>query len=457
MRDRSSSIVVVGLSHRTAPVEVRERFAAASDTLPALLARIAGRSEIAETLFLSTCNRVEVFARAREPMPETAFHAVREVLRDHAALSSHEELSGYLYERDGEEAVRHIFRVTSSLESMILGEPQILGQVKEAYDLALEAGTLGPLLGRCVTRAFSVAKRVRTETALGAGTVSISSVAVDLARRIFGDLTGHSVLLVGAGEMAEAAAKSLGKGARAIRVCNRNFERAAQLAQTFGGTAAPLAKLDEELVLSDVVVVSTASHGFVITKELVERAMKRRRGRTLFIVDISVPRNVDPGAHDVDNVFVYNVDDLESQVAEGMRARQGEAAAAEAIVAAELDEWRAWTRGLDVQPTIVGLRARARSIMLGELERSLSGKLRHLGEPDRAALAQMVDSAVNKLLHGPTARLKSGNAAELVSATRTLFDLRDDELPPESLEPATDAPSTERPAPPRSDEEQAVH
>jgi glutamyl-tRNA reductase len=191
MRDRSSSIVVVGLSHRTAPVEVRERFAAASEALPLLLARLAARSEIAETLFLSTCNRVEVFARAREPMPETAFHAVREVLRDHAALSSHEELTGYLYERDGEEAVRHIFRVTASLESMVLGEPQILGQVKEAYDLAVEAGTLGNLLGRCVTRAFSVAKRVRTETALGAGTVSISSVAVDLARRIFGDLTGH--------------------------------------------------------------------------------------------------------------------------------------------------------------------------------------------------------------------------------------------------------------------------
>ncbi len=456
MRDRSASIVVVGLSHRTAPVEVRERFAAASEALPLLLARLAARSEIAETLFLSTCNRVEVFARARAPMPETAFHAVREVLRDHAALSSHEELSGYLYERDGEEAVRHIFRVTASLESMVLGEPQILGQVKEAYDLAVEAGTLGNLLGRCVTRAFSVAKRVRTETALGAGTVSISSVAVDLARSIFGDLTGHSVLLVGAGEMAEAAAKSLGKGARSVRVCNRNFERAAQLAQTFGGTAAPLANLEEELVLSDVVVVSTASRDFVITRDLVKRAMKRRRGRTLFIVDISVPRNVDPEAHDVDNVFVYNVDDLESQVAEGLRARQGEAAAAEAIVAAELDEWRTWTRGLDVQPTIVGLRAKARAAMLGELDRSLAGKLRHLGEPERAALAQMVDSAVNKLLHGPTARLKSGDSAELVAAARALFDLRDDD-PPTDGPKAHGEPTTERPPPPRSDEEQAVH
>ncbi len=424
--DRDASIVVVGLSHKTAPVDVRERFAAGSDALPALLARLSARPEIAETLFLSTCNRVEVFARASGAAPDAAFHAVREVLREHAAVSTHDELGGYLYERDGEEAVRHIFRVTASLESMVLGEPQILGQVKEAYDLAVEAGTLGSLLGRCVTRAFSVAKRVRTETALGAGTVSISSVAVDLARSIFSDLEGHSVLLVGAGEMAEAAAKSLGKGARSIRVCNRSFERAAQLAQTFGGSAAPLEQLEEELVLSDVVVVSTASRSFVITRDLVRRVMKRRRGRTLFIVDISVPRNVDPEAHEIDNVFVYNVDDLESQVAEGMRARKGEAAAAEAIVAIELDEWRSWVRGLDVQPTIVGMRAKTRAVLHGELERSLAGKLRHLGDAERAALGQMMDAAVNKLLHGPTARLKAGESADLVQAARALFDLHDE-------------------------------
>ncbi len=419
--------MVVGLSHKTAPVEVRERFAVSEGALPELLARLSARPEIAETLFLSTCNRVEVFARAAGSVHDDALRAVREVLREHARVTSHEELGAFLYEREGEEAVRHIFRVTASLDSMVLGEPQILGQVKEAYDLATAAGALGNLLGRCVTRAFSVAKRVRTETALGAGTVSISSVAVDLARSIFGDLSGHTVLLVGAGEMAEAAAKSLGKGARSIRVCNRSFERAAALAQTFGGTAAPLDQLEEEMVLSDIVVVSTASRTYVIGKDLVKRVMKRRRGRTLFIVDISVPRNVDPAAHeDVDNCFVYNVDDLEQTVAEGMRARQGEASAAEAIVTAELEEWKSWVRGLDVQPTIVGMRAKTRAVLHGELERSLAGKLRHLGEPERAALAQMMDAAVNKLLHGPTSRLKSEGSGELVRAARAIFDLEED-------------------------------
>jgi len=420
-------IVVVGLSHKTAPVDVRERFAVAEGALPALLARLSAKPEIAEALFLSTCNRVEVFARAEGSRHDDALRAVREVLREHAQVPTHEEISSYLYEREGEEAVRHIFRVTASLDSMVLGEPQILGQVKEAYDLAAGAGALGNLLGRCLTRAFSVAKRVRTETALGAGTVSISSVAVDLARSIFGDLTGHTVLLVGAGEMAEAAAKSLGKGARSIRVCNRSFERAATLAQTFGGTASPLDQLEEELVLSDIVVVSTASPTYVIGKDLVKRVMKRRRGRTLFIVDISVPRNVDPAAHeDVDNCFVYNVDDLEQTVAEGLRARKNEATRAEAIVTAELDEWRSWVRGLDVSPTIVQMRAKTRAVLHGELERSLTGKLRHLGPDERKALTQMMDAAVNKLLHGPTSKLKGENAQDLVRAARSLFDLEDE-------------------------------
>lgn len=426
---RGEGIVVVGLSHKTAPVDVRERFAVSEGALPALLARLSARPEIAETLFLSTCNRVEVFARSAngEGHSEEVLRAVREVLREHASVPSTEDLRSYLYEREGEDAVRHIFRVTASLDSMVLGEPQILGQVKEAYDLATASGALGNLLGRCVTRAFAVAKRVRTETALGAGTVSISSVAVDLARSIFGDLTGNTVLLVGAGEMAEAAAKSLGKGARSIRVCNRSFERAAQLAQSFGGTAAPLDQLEEEMVVSDIVVVSTASRSYVIGKDLVKRVMKRRRGKTLFIVDISVPRNVDPAAHeDVDNVFVYNVDDLEKTVAEGLRARKGEAVAAEAIVSAELDEWKNWVRGLDVQPTIVGMRAKTRAVLHGELERSLAGKLKHLGPAERAALAQMMDSAVNKLLHGPTSRLKSGDSADLVRAARTLFGIEDE-------------------------------
>jgi glutamyl-tRNA reductase len=426
-------VVVIGLSHKTAPVEVRERFASGSELLPEVLARVTARAEIDEAMFLSTCNRVEVIglpkiAGSFDDSVQRASHALREALREHVGASSTDALREYLYERSGEDAVRHVFRVAASLDSMVLGEPQILGQVKEAYDAAVAAGALRSHLSRCLSRAFTVAKRVRTETQLGAGAVSISSVAVDLAKRIFGDLSTCTVLLVGAGEMAEAAAKSLGQQAKGIRICNRSFERAASLASQFGATAAPLEQLEAELVMSDVVVASTSSKSFVVTRDLVKRVMKQRKGRTLFFVDIAVPRNVDPAIHEsIDNAYVYDVDDLESEVAENMRSRQAEALAAEKIVEAELAQWLAWARGLDVNPTIVALRAKTRGVLVAELERSLGARLKHLGEADRAALMQMVESATNKLLHAPTTRLKQAAGAsdgnDLVGAVHHLFDL----------------------------------
>jgi glutamyl-tRNA reductase len=421
-------IVVLGLSHKSAPVDVREKFAASDDVLPQVLARLSSRPELTEVMFLSTCNRVEVMACAPRGAKEAdTTRAIREVIREHAGLADAEEVQPYVYVRSGKEAVRHIFRVSASLESMVLGEPQILGQVKHAYDAATAAGALKSYLGRCVHRAFTVAKRVRTETALGAGTVSISSVAVDLARKIFGDLSNHAVLLVGAGEMAEAAAKSLGKGARSIRVCNRSFDRAAALAAQFGGSAAPLEALADELTIADVVVTSTGSPTYVVTHDMVKRAMKARKGRTLFFIDIAVPRNVEPSVHEIDNVYVYNVDDLEHQVAEGMKARHAEVAAAERIVEAEVAEFEVWSRGLDVQPAVVALRAKTHAVLFAELERSLGSRLKHLGEADRAALAQMMESAVNKLLHAPTTRLKAsaadGAAGDFVEALKHLFDL----------------------------------
>jgi glutamyl-tRNA reductase len=428
----SLPVVVIGLSHKTAPVDVRERFAAGSEILPEVLARLTSRPELEEVMFLSTCNRVEVIALPKggakgETAVANASRAIREALREHVGASSAEDLSDYLYERDGDEAVRHVFRVAASLDSMVLGEPQILGQVKDAYDAAVAAGSLRSHLARCMNRAFTVAKRVRSETQLGAGMVSISSVAVDLARRIFGDLSDCTVLLVGAGEMAEQAAKSLVKGSKSIRICNRSFERAANLAATFGGTAAPLDKLEAELVVSDVVVASTSSKQYVITKDLVKRVMKARKGRTLFFVDIAVPRNVDPGVHELDNVYVFNVDDLEQEVAENLKARQKEVAAAEAIVAKELSDFASWARSLDVAPTIVNLRAKTKAVLVAELERTLGGKLKHLGEGERAALLQMVESATNKLLHAPTTKLRAasnGNdAADLVNAVQHLFEL----------------------------------
>ena len=420
-------IVVVGLSHRTAPLEVRERLSVSADILPEVLARLSARPELSEAMFLSTCNRVEVFAASpREDTVREATRAVREVLAQQGGGEA-DGMRPYLYEREGQDAVRHIFRVAASLDSMVKGEPQILGQVKTAYDAASAAGTLGSVLGRCLTRAFMVAKKVRSETQIGAGAVSISSVAVDLATRIFGDLAGHTVLLLGAGEMAEAAAKTLGKGAKHVRVCNRSFERAATLAGAIGGDAVQWDALPDELTRADVVVASTSSRNHVVTHDMVRRAMKERRGRTLFFVDIAVPRNVEPSVHTIDNVYVYNVDDLEQQVALGLRSRDAEAVAAEAIVAAELALFETWQRGLVVAPAIVALRKRTRETLAAEVDKVLAGRLSHLGEADRASIRQMIEGAANKLLHGPTTRLRdaasSPDGADLVRAVVQIFDL----------------------------------
>jgi glutamyl-tRNA reductase len=440
-------IVVVGLSHRTAPVQVRERLAAGADTLPTVLARLASRRELGESMFLSTCNRVEVVALVSSTSNrEAARQAIGDELARQGGAASGEELAPYLYEKAGDDAVRHIFRVGASLDSMVLGEPQILGQVKDAYDAAIAAGTLKGTLARCLRESFAVAKRVRTETDIGVGSVSISSVAVDLATRIFGDLTDRTVLLLGAGEMAEAAARSLVKGARALRICNRSFERAAALAGEMHAAAVPWEGLAEELAVADVVVASTASTTHVVTRQMVRRAMKERKGRTLLFVDIAVPRNVDPTAHGIDNAYVFNVDDLEQEVARGLQARHAHVEAAEAIVEEQVAAFLSWTRGLEVQPTLVSMRAKARAVMLSELERTLAGRLKHLSEADRAALEQMVESGVGKLLHAPTARLKARaaegeDAQELAAAVRYLFD-----LPMPSSPAATDREGRAAPA-----------
>ena len=422
-------ILVVGVSHRTAPVEVRERLSAGADALPVVLSRLAARPELDEVMFLATCNRVEVIALVRDDGVDAGLDAIREELARHGGLAEDAELAPYLYDKRGDEAVTHVFRVAASLDSMVLGEPQILGQVKDAYDAAVAAGALKGMLGRCVSRAFAVAKRVRTETDIGAGSVSIASVAVDLARRIFGDLGSHGVLLLGAGEMAEAAARSLSKGARAVRICNRSFDRAAMLAGAMHASAARWDELEQELVHADVVVASTASRTPIVTRDMVKRAMKARKGRTLFFVDIALPRNVEPAVHGIDNVYVFNVDDLEKEVARGLETRRAELEPAEKIVDAEVKQFLAWTRGLEVQPTVVAMRAKARAVLIAELDRTLSGRLKHLPEGDRAALTQMMESALNKLLHAPTTKLKAraaegDDAGELAAAMRYLFDLQ---------------------------------
>ena len=304
-----------------------------------------------------------------------------------------------------------------------------MGQVKDAFEVAKDVGGVGKFLERAMSRALHVAKRVRTETAIGEGQVSVSSAAVDLARQIFGDLSERVAVLIGAGEMAEAAAKLLVKNGAKLLVVNRNPERAAELAAEFGGTAILWAEMAVALVKADVVVTSTAAQGFVVTRAMTVQAMKARKGRSLFFIDIAVPRDVEPSVNDLDNVYVYDIDNLSNVVAETMRDRQSEAGRAEALVDHEASNFETWAEARNMTGTIVALRARVRASLATELEKSLSGRLKHLSEADRKALESMIEAAVNKLLHAPTSRIKAlagdPQGDELVKALHHLFDLEE--------------------------------
>lgn len=427
-------IVVVGLSHKTAPIEVRELLAIGREAIPDLLSRLVDQSTVGEAVVLSTCNRVEVYAAApkRGASPEELSAAARAVS---AALTEvgGDGVTPHLIRALGMDAVHHLFRVAASLDSLVVGEPQILGQLKDAIDLARASRVLGQTLGNAMHRAVRVGKRVRTETAIGEGQVSVSSVAIDLAREIFGDLTGHTALLIGAGEMAEAASKLLVRAGARLVVVNRSLERAEALAREVAGEARPWAELQPAIVEADIVISSTASPRYVLTVDLVKAARKARRGRSLFIIDIAVPRDVDPAVNKLDNVYLYDVDDLSRIVAESLEGRAAEAARAETITREEARGFEAWTQEQSLTPTIVGLRARTRSVLVAEVERSLGGKLRHLTAADREALSVMVEAATNKLLHGPVTRLRAlasdPRAEEYLEALHDLFELAEGAAP----------------------------
>jgi glutamyl-tRNA reductase len=417
-------LVVVGVSHRSANVAVRERVAVASEERAAILRTLRDGERIKEAMVLSTCNRVEVYVASNDL--DAARDAVAGAL---AARAPGEDLRPHLYDRRGRDAVHHIFRVAASLDSLVVGEPQILGQMKEAFEAATAAESIGGVLGRAMHRAFHVAKRVRTETALGAGQVSVASVAVDLARKIHGDLAGREVLLLGAGEIAESAAKALkAAGASKILIANRSFEKAETLARSIeGASPRSLEELPVLLEHADVVLVSTGAASFVVSRDVAAKAIKHRRGRPLFFVDVAVPRNVDPRVHDLDNCYRYDIDDLEQIVAAGMEGRKAEADAAEKLVREECEGFAAWARQLEVTPTIVALRERVRATLAAELERTLAGRLKHLSDEDRKSLGVMLDAAANKLLHAPTRALKGASQSAdgdlVVAAVRRLFDL----------------------------------
>lgn len=432
MRD----FLVVGLSHRTAPVEVRERLAVTPARLEHELREIATRGGFDEALLISTCNRVELYATSANPVE--ASKIAKSALTERLAGSADDDV---LYQERGVDVIRHVFRVASSLDSLVVGEPQILGQVKEAFDAAKSAGTVGTLLGRCFTQAFATAKRVRNETGIAEGTVSVSSIACELAKKIFGNLEGRRTLLLGAGEMGESAARSLRQTGTQLHVINRSEERAQRLAEACGGRAVPYERLSTELADADVVIASTASPQFILTPKLMKGVVRTRRHRPLFIIDIAVPRDVDPRVGNMDNVFVYDVDDLQQVAEENLTVRAREAAQAEHIVEEELEAFLSWRRSLELAPTIVALRKRFGQIAEEELQRTLP-RLDSASQSDRAVVEAMGRSLINKLLHQPMTQLKAGagepDGALLIDAVRRLFALSEDEAA--AKEPSTESP-----------------
>jgi glutamyl-tRNA reductase len=415
----SRQLGIVGLSHKTAPIEVRERVAFAGDALSDSLRRLVTVPGVGEAMIVSTCNRVELYAGLDDA---GAMEALRRFLIDERQLPA--SLRTHLYAVDGNDALRHLFRVAASLDSMVVGESQILGQVKEAYAAALDAGTLGPVLQRAVPRAFALAKRVRTETDVAKSSASIASAAVDLAAQIFGELDGRHVLVVGAGKMGDLAARHLkAAGVGELSVVNRTQARAVELAERLGGRAAPWDDLDRLLAKVDIVLCSTGAAEPVLRKDRVSKAMRARKGRWLFFIDIAVPRDVDPEVGSVENVYLYDVDALERVVAQNLSQRAGEAVEAEAMVDAELKRYHEHELSLGVVPTIKLLRGRFLEIAMAEVERSAA----RTGGGDRAAMQAMAEAIVNKLLHVPLTKLKKEAAdhpeSELPALVRALFDL----------------------------------
>jgi glutamyl-tRNA reductase len=419
-------IVVVGVSHRTAPVAVRESLAFSKDVRRDALHRLRSEAGAAEAMILSTCNRVEVYAREDDAAAAEALEAF--LVRFHGRDGR--ELQPFLYRLSEADAIRHAFRVAASLESMVIGEPQILGQVKEAYQAAEEAGTLGASLNALRNRSLAAAKRVRTETGIGRNAVSVSYVAVELARKIFGELKDKNVLLVGAGKMSELAAKHLVRsGGRATVLGGRTFEKASELAAALGGRAAPLESLRDELARTDIVISGTGAPGIVIHEEDVEAARAARRGRharPLFLIDIAVPRDIDPAVRKLGGVFLYDLDDLKAVADANLRERLKEAAAAEALVEREVREFLDWQKAREAVPLLNELRRRAEEIRRAELDKARK-RLGALSPEQEEALEMATTAIVNKLLHPPMVRLKEAaresDGAEQISLIRKLLGL----------------------------------
>jgi glutamyl-tRNA reductase len=424
----AGDVFVVGVSWRTAPVAIRERLAFRDEEVDAALADLLASPDIDEAVILSTCNRVEIYGScAARPGVQSAAAEARSFLARSRGVAA-EGLASHIYERLDEAAVRHLFRVASALDSMVLGESQILGQLKEAYGAAVRAQATGPILGRSMEKAFQVAKRVRSETGVCRGAANVSSVAVELARKVFGELAGKNVLVIGAGKMSALAARHLrSAGTSGILVTNRSAERASELAAEVEGTAHPWQELDRLLTQADVVLSSTGAEQPILTRKLVKSAMKARRYRPLCIVDVAVPRDAEPEVAKIDGVYLFNIDDLEQVVRDNLAERQKEADAAASLVDGEVAEHRRWLRAQRVTPTIKSLREHFHQVAAAEAERCMRA-LGSAPSPEQMAEAvrRMSELIANKLLHLPMSALKAGEPGELetlVETTNRLFGL----------------------------------
>jgi glutamyl-tRNA reductase len=401
-------LFVAGVNHRTAPVALREQLAVEEDKLRELIRDVQATGVARETVLISTCNRVEVYGVAEAPGEARA--TVFRRLCQHRGVDP-TALETHVYTHLEEDAVRHVFRVASSLDSMMVGEPQILGQVKDAFALAQACEAVGPTLHTLFSQAFAVAKKVRTETDIARHAVSVSFAAVELARKIFAGLTGRAVLLVGAGKMSELAARHLvAQGAFPVYVANRTWARAQELARALSGTAVPFAELDIALGTVDIVVTSTGAPEPVIHRDLVQRVMHGRRGRPLFFIDIAVPRDVEEAVETLRDVYCYDIDDLKQVVDANLRERAREAQRAETLVEREVAKFAARLRDIEVIPTIVSLRERLEAIRHAELRRALA-RLPDAPPATREAMEALSAAIVNKILHAPVTKLRESSRA----------------------------------------------
>lgn len=418
------NIIVVGLSHKTAPVEIRERVAFSPTSMGKPLREILALPAVSEGVIVSTCNRVELYATSRDP--EAGVVQLKRYLASYHNIPP-QDLESYLYDYRGEDAIRHLFRVASSLDSMVIGEPQILGQIKTAYGYATEFKTAGLILNRFLHKAFSVAKRVRTETEIANNAVSVSFAAVELARKIFGKLEDKTVLLIGAGEMCELAARHfINNGVSSVMVTNRTFERAEKLAAEFNGKPLPFDNFSDYLPQVDIILTSTGAPNFILGHKTLEEVIRRRKNKPMFLIDIAVPRDIDPRVNNIDNIYLYDVDDLQGVVQANLKERQKEARKAEGIIDQEIGQFHRWLASLEVVPTIVSLRSKLEEVRRGEVEKTFAS-LRDLGQKERKAIEALTSAIINKVLHHPITTLKQSqndpSGDTYVDAVRALFDL----------------------------------